>query len=194
MKPLLLALAAALSVATLRAAEPPLFEGYMIAGDRPQFILSDGKGEKSGWLTLGDRFESFTLVALQADEEALLVEKDGKRQLLRLRKGTLLASKPDPLAVTVRSLTGFALAYELVKRESELTSRESKTAVANVKVILQRYEEALVASQSQKVDDASSQPRTKDNEEAIAFLKRQVERLASEAASVISAEAGKRSP
>lgn len=177
---------AALSIATLRAAEPPVFEGYMIAGDRPQFMLSDGKGKKSGWLTLGERFENFTLVALQADEEALLVEKDGKRQLLKLRQGTILASKPESLAARVRSLssslTGLAFAKELVKLESELTERDDKAGAANLRLLLQRYEEALAVSQTQ--------PGT---EEAMKFLRAHVDRMSSQLAARILSGADKKS-
>lgn len=194
MKPILLALAAALAVATLRS--EPVLEGYMITADRPQFMLSDGKGKKSGWLTLGQTFENFTLIALQPEAESLLVEKDGKRQLLKLRKGTILAPKPETIEARVRSLNGLALAYELLKYEDKLTDRQAKAATANLKAILKRYEEVLVVRQIEppSSDKTTRQASTATSDEAANFLKTQIERFSDEAAPLILADIGKRSP
>lgn len=175
MKPFIVALAVAtLSIATLRA--EPVFEGYMITGDRPVFMLSDGKEKKSGWLTLGQTFDGFTLISLQPEAETLLVEKDGKRQSLKLREAKVRAAKPESLEARLRSLKGLPLAYELAKLED-------KEVNAVLKPLLKRYEEALAVPQT---GEKSS--------EALNWLKAHVERISAQIAARILADTGKASP
>lgn len=181
MKPVLLAFVAALSIAVLRA--EPVFEGYMVTADRPLFMLSDGKGQKSGWLTLGQTFENFTLIALQPAEDSLLVEKDGKRQLLKLRQGTILASKPESLETRLRALTGLALANELLKYEDKLTNPDDKAAAANLRMLLKRYDEALAYPQTEP-----------GSAEAMKFLRSMIDRMSANLIPPVLAAASKSRP
>lgn len=177
---LLLALAALLAAAPLPA--QLVFEGYMTAAEQPKIIVSDGQGKKSGWLALGETFEGFTLVALRAEDESLLVEKAGQRHVLKLRGGTVVAPKPEsPATARLRSLTGLPLAYELAKRDDD------KEITTVLKPLLQRYDEALRYEAKYPPSGGDRQK----SDEALKFIKAQAEKIAAQIAARLLAESGK---
>lgn len=135
------------------------FTGYMVAPNRPLFVLSLDREKTSGWLMLGQSYEGFALASFDPKTEYLTVTKDGQSQSLRLVEAKVQAATEDSKA-PLRTLKGFALAYEVAKRGDETMA-----------LLLQRYQEALRASGGG--DKALA---------ALDYLRLQVERVATERA------------
>jgi hypothetical protein len=66
-----------------------LFQGYMISSGKALFVLSVDKEKVSGWLSTGQNFDGYSLRDFDPKTETLTVEKEGRRQALRLVDGKL---------------------------------------------------------------------------------------------------------
>lgn len=73
-----------------------LFEGYMSTSKQTLFVLSVDKKTSSGWLAIGQSFESFVITGFDAKAEALTIEKDGESRVLRLVSGKVVAGENTP--------------------------------------------------------------------------------------------------
>lgn len=74
---------------TLLVRADVLFRGYMTANETTLFVISVGKNDTSGWLSVGDRFNGFSIVAFNPDAVTLTVEKDGLRQIIPIVEGKI---------------------------------------------------------------------------------------------------------
>jgi len=71
------------------------FEGYMLVPKESRFVISDPVADKrSGWLTIGDRFEGFTIVAFDSKGEIISL-KNGN-ETIRLRLKAVGSAEPMP--------------------------------------------------------------------------------------------------
>ncbi|MSU47845.1 MAG: DUF2059 domain-containing protein [Opitutus sp.] len=57
---------------------PPLFNATLTVGKEHRFVLIDGNGKASSFLSLGESFAGYTLKAYDAKAGALDLERDGK--------------------------------------------------------------------------------------------------------------------
>ena len=85
-----------------------VFQGFMTTANRPLFVLSIDKERTSSWLGIGQTFGGFVIVDFDAKAEVLTVERDGKRQVLRLMQAGIkadsgamggVASKPIVISI-----------------------------------------------------------------------------------------------
>lgn len=66
-----------------------LFRGYMTDSERTLFVISVGKDHTSGWLSVGEGFNGFSIVAFKPDAATLTVEKGGVRQVIPIVDGKI---------------------------------------------------------------------------------------------------------
>ena len=156
----------AMSIASARA-ELALV-GIMITAERPMFVLSSEQEKTSGWITIGQSFDGFTIVAFDPESELLAVEKDGKRQELRLRQAKVGEAKPEDLKARLRTLKGLELAYELAKNGDQQLAD-----------LLQRY-------QGMKLAESQNSPGYENY--AFAWIKKRIDDVATEKAAKLLAE------
>ncbi len=154
-----------LSLLAISARGEIVFKGYMITKEKPLFVLSINGEHTSDWLSLGQVFEGFSIVAFDPAADLLTVEKSGKREMLRLADAKVQSAAPTDRKARLRTLKGLALAYEVAKGGDEQMAD-----------MLGRYQEALRAEQIAGKADA-----------ALQFLLMRVERLATEKATGILA-------
>ena len=81
MKTPLLTLAFALLLSPAHAALT--LEGQVETVNGTKFLLKNEKGQFSGWRTLGEQFDGFSLMAYDHAHQRLTVEKDGETHTLR---------------------------------------------------------------------------------------------------------------
>jgi hypothetical protein len=156
----------AISIVSLRA-ELALV-GIMISSERPLFSLSSGEEKTSGWITIGQSFDGFTIVAFDPGSELLVLEKDGKRQELRLRQAKVGEAKPEDPKARLRTLKGLELAYELAKNgDQEMAGW------------LKRYQQATLAE---------SQNSPGRDKYAFEWIKKRIDEVATEKAAKLLAE------
>jgi hypothetical protein len=161
MKISVLVLALAMSIASLRA--ELALTGIMITAERPMFVLSSEQEKTSGWITIGQSFDGFTIVAFDPESELLAVEKDGKRQELRLRQAKVGEAKPEDPKARLRTLKGLELAYELAKNgDQEMAGW------------LKRYQDAMLSQQNDTY--------------AIKFIKKRIDEVAAKNVAKLLAE------
>ena len=132
------------------------------------FVLSSAKEKTSGWITIGQGFDGFTIVAFDPESELLAVEKDGKRQELRLRQAKvgeakIDEAKPEDPKARLRTLKGLELAYELAKNGDQ-----------QVADLLKRYQGMMLSPQKDTY--------------AFAWLKKRIDEVATEQAAKLLAE------
>ena len=125
------------------------------------FALSSEQEKTSGWITIGQSFDGFTVVAFDPASELLVLEKEGKRQELRLRQAKVREAKPEDPKARLRALKGLELAYELAKNGDQQLAD-----------LLKRYQ------QTDGVPD----------EYATAWLKKRIDEVATEHAAKLLAE------
>jgi hypothetical protein len=71
----------------------PEWSGLFVLTDTARFALADPEtNATSGWLTIGDSFEGYTLKAYQPESETLVLEKDGHEVALQLRTSRIKES------------------------------------------------------------------------------------------------------
>lgn len=163
MKQFVLGLILVLSVSALHAELE--FAGLLVTSERTSFVLSAEGARNSGWITFGQKFDGYTIVAFEPQAELLVIEKDGRQQKLRLRASKITEAKPEDRKARLRSLQGMELAYELAKDDP---------AIADMLV---RYHEALLSIQ-----------KGQRNPHAVAFLKSRIEKLTADKAAQVRAE------
>jgi hypothetical protein len=61
-----------------------------------RFSLTNAGGTQTGWAAIGESFEGWKLVSYKADEETLVISKDGEEQKVHMLAGT--TGKADPIA------------------------------------------------------------------------------------------------
>lgn len=95
-----LALAAAVAV---RAADAlPLFNATLTVGKDHRFVLVDGNGKASSFLSLGETFAGYKLKAYDPKSGILEVERDGKVSPLSLVADAAVTNAPaSPLPATI---------------------------------------------------------------------------------------------
>lgn len=142
------------------------FKGFMITKEKPLFVLSIDGQATSSWLSIGQVFEGFSIVAFDPKTDLLTVEKSGKRETLRLADGKVRSAAPADHKARLRTLKGLELAYEVAKGGDD-----------QMFDMLGRYQEALRAEHIAGKPDA-----------ALQFLRMRVERLATEKAAGILVE------
>lgn len=153
-----------LSIASARA--DLALDGFMVNSGHPLFVLSDEKAKESDWITIGQVFEGFKVVAFDPKLEVLVVEKDGKRQELRLRESNIRDANAEDRKARLKSLKGMELAYEVAKGgNQEMTD------------LLERYQECLLSLEDGRPVQA-----------AVDFLRLTCEQKAAEKAAQILAE------
>jgi len=166
MKTAVVVFALAMLAASLRA--ELALTGIMITAERPMFVLSSAKEKTSGWITIGQGFDGFTIVAFDPESELLAVEKDGKRQELRLRpakvgEAKIDEAKPEDPKARLRTLKGLELAYELAKNgDQEMAGW------------LKRYQDAMLSQQNDTY--------------AIKFIKKRIDEVAAKNVAKLLAE------
>ena len=165
MKISVLLLVLTISIASARA--DLALVGIMITSERPSFALSSEKAKTSGWITIGQSFDGYTIVAFDPESELLAVEKDGKRQELRLRQAKVGEAKPEDLKARLRALKGLELAYELAKNGDQ-----------QVAELLARYQQAIGPELQNGVRE----------QYAITWLKKRIDEVATEKAAKLLAE------
>ena len=161
MKISIVVLALAMSIASARA--DFALVGIMITSERPMFALSSEKEKESGWITIGQSFVGYTIVAFDPGSELLAVEKDGKRQELRLRQAKVGEAKPEDPKARLRTLKGLELAYELARNGDQ-----------NLADLLKRYQEMMLSPQKDTY--------------AFAWLKKRIDEVAAGKAAKLLAE------
>jgi hypothetical protein len=143
MKKAALAIVLLLSFATLRA--EPEFVGFMIRAQIPVFLLSVGQEKTSAWLSIGQSFDGFQIVAFDPRSDLLVIEKEGKRQEIRLQQSHILESQPEDPKERLRPLEGLTLAYAIARGgDKEMID------------LLTRYQQALTALQSGPTDSRAA--------------------------------------
>jgi len=98
-----------------------LFRGYMTDNERTLFVISVGKDHTSGWLSVGESFNGFSIVAFNPAAATLTVEKGGVRQVLpivdgKIRPagaGTVLSDKGS-IKITIEGYGTISLAEDPV--------------------------------------------------------------------------------
>ena len=171
MKIPVLVLIMAMSIASARA-ELALV-GIMITAERPMFVLSSEQEKTSGWITIGQTFDGYTIVAFEPGSELLVLEKEGKRQELRLRQAKVgearvVEAKPEDPKARLRTLKGLELAYELAKNGDQQLAD-----------LLQRYQEMKLAESQNSPGYA---------EYAFKWIKKRIDDVATEKAAKLLAE------
>jgi hypothetical protein len=165
MKTAVVVFALAILVASLRA--ELALTGIMITAERPMFALSSEQEKTSGWITIGQSFDGYTIVAFDPESELLAVEKDGKRQELRLRQAKVGEAKPEDPKARLRTLKGLELAYELAKNGDQ-----------HLADLLKRYQQMTMAE---------SQNSPGFDKYAFTWLKKRIDEVATEQAAKVLA-------
>jgi type II secretory pathway component PulC len=165
MKISVLVLTLAMSIASARA--NLALTGIMITSERPMFVLSSEQEKTSGWITIGQSFDGYTIVAFDPGSELLVLEKDGKRQELRLRQAKVGEAKPEDAKARLRTLKGLELAYELAKNGDQQLAD-----------LLQRYQQATTTTVENGGQDKY----------AVAWLKKRIDEVATEKAAKLLVE------
>ncbi len=93
-----------LALLAVAKAEPVFLGMLSTAKDGTFFVVSLSEDARPKWLTIGDTFDGYLVVAYKARDEQLLLRKEGKELVLQLRKPKV-RSAPTLLAETeVREL------------------------------------------------------------------------------------------
>ena len=79
-------------VSVISARAEIVFQGYMTTSEGSRFVLSVEKDRTSGWLSVGQKFDEYTIIAFESKAELLTVEKDGKRSVIHLVGGRTQAT------------------------------------------------------------------------------------------------------
>lgn len=70
--------------ALVRAADLPELRGVLATGADRRFALAEAGGTSTAWVGVGETFAGWKLVAYRAEEDALVLVRDGKEQSLKL--------------------------------------------------------------------------------------------------------------
>ena len=135
-----------------------VFKAYMVTNDRPLFVV-DVDGKSSDWIPLATEFHGCKLANFDPAAETLTVVHDGKSESIALKSAKVEAAPIDPNE-PLRTLKGLPLAYEVARRGDE-----------NTRAVLIRYQQALSTSNNSKA-----------TQNALKFLRSQIDRLAANGA------------
>lgn len=70
------------------AASVPSLRGVLRMGADQRFSLTNAGGTQTGWAAIGESFEGWKLVSYKADEELLVLSKDGQEQKVHMLSGS----------------------------------------------------------------------------------------------------------
>lgn len=79
-----------LTVAVMAADAPlPELRGVLATGTERRFALSEPGGASTAWVTVGQEFAGWTLSAYRAEDDSLILTRDGREFVLKLSASTI---------------------------------------------------------------------------------------------------------
>lgn len=75
---------------------PVYFRGLLDFGNERQFSLATDGGAHAAWVSVGDSFRDYEVVAFDADSSVLVLEKDGEEIRLRLAGAAVAPGESGP--------------------------------------------------------------------------------------------------
>ncbi len=75
---------------------PVYFRGLLDFGDEQQFSLATDGGAHAAWVSVGDTFQDYEVVAYDADSSELVLEKDDEEVRLRLAGSAVAPGEAGP--------------------------------------------------------------------------------------------------
>jgi len=141
-----LCLALLLGVSASFAAETPApsssapsLRGVLRMGADQRFSLTNAGGTQTGWAGIGESFEGWKLVSYKADEELLVLSKDGQELKVHMLAGSV--GKADPVATkatladaenVIRKMNFSQMMQRVIEQQKKMAINFSKQMAARL--------------------------------------------------------------
>lgn len=121
------------------AASAPSLRGILRMGADQRFSLTNAGGTQTGWAAIGESFEGWKLVSYKADEEILVISKDGQEQKVHMLSGSTgkadVASTKATLADAenvIRKMNFSQMMQRVIEQQKKMAINFSKQMAARL--------------------------------------------------------------
>jgi len=152
-----------------------MLKGVVISGSEPLFSRHSVEDKTSRWVSLGQSFSGYEVVAFDPQTESVSVAKDGIRREIRLQGSVVRDSTAEDAEARLRSLQGMELAYELAKQGD-----------AEIGKLLVNYQNIVLRHRQVTAELDNQDPK---KVRMIEFLSKQLEELRSQVEKTAAASA-----